>query len=123
MLGGRLGYILFYQPAHYLSHPFDILTVWRGGMSFHGGLIGVITASFIFARRKGVGFFEVTDVLAIVTPIGLFFGRLANFVNGELWGRPSDVPWAMVFPTGGAGAPASKPALRGRPRRARSPRP
>jgi phosphatidylglycerol---prolipoprotein diacylglyceryl transferase len=101
ILGGRLGYVLFYQPGHYLANPLDVLVVWRGGMSFHGGLIGVILAAWIVARRKGLGFFEITDAFAVATPIGLFFGRLANFINAELWGRPSDVPWAMVFPGAG----------------------
>ena len=101
VLGGRIGYILFYQPGYYLANPWAILTVWQGGMSFHGGLIGVGIAAFIVARRKGIAFLEVIDAFAVATPIGLFFGRLANFINGELWGRPSDAPWAMVFPTGG----------------------
>lgn len=101
ILGGRLGYILFYQPGHYLANPLDILAVWRGGMSFHGGLIGVLLASALFARSRGLSFREVVDALAVVTPIGLFFGRIANFINGELWGRVSDVPWAVVFPHAG----------------------
>ena len=101
ILGGRIGYILFYQPSQYLTHPLDILAVWRGGMSFHGGLIGVLAATFLFARSRGLAFFEVTDALAVATPIGLFLGRLANFVNAELWGRATDVPWAVVFPTAG----------------------
>lgn len=101
ILGGRLGYVLFYQPAYYLTHPLEILSVWRGGMSFHGGLLGVIIATALFARRRNLAPFELLDALAVVTPIGLFFGRIANFINGELWGRVSDVPWAMVFPYGG----------------------
>lgn len=101
ILGGRIGYVLFYQLGWYLSHPLDVLEVWRGGMSFHGGLIGVLTASVLFCWRRGVSFLEVTDLLASVCPLGLFLGRLANFVNGELWGRPADVPWAMVFPNAG----------------------
>ena len=101
ILGGRIGYILFYQSDHYLAHPLDMLAVWRGGMSFHGGLIGVLVATFLFTRTRGYPFFEVTDALAVATPIGLFLGRIANFVNAELWGRVSDVPWAMVFPNGG----------------------
>jgi phosphatidylglycerol:prolipoprotein diacylglycerol transferase len=101
ILGGRLGYILFYHPGYYLTHPLEILAVWRGGMSFHGGLLGVIVASILFARSRKLPFLEIVDALAVVTPIGLFFGRLANFINSELWGRPSDVPWAMVFPNGG----------------------
>ena len=101
VLGGRIGYVLFYQPGYFLEHPLDILFVWEGGMSFHGGLIGVILAMYLFARRRGIPFFALTDIVASATPIGLFFGRLANFVNGELFGRPTDVPWAMVFPNGG----------------------
>jgi phosphatidylglycerol:prolipoprotein diacylglycerol transferase len=101
ILGGRLGYILFYHPGYYLTHPLEILSVWRGGMSFHGGLLGVIVAALLFARSRKLPFLEIVDALAVVTPIGLFFGRIANFINGELWGRPSDVPWAVVFPDGG----------------------
>ncbi len=98
ILGGRIGYILFYQPEFYLAHPMQALEVWHGGMSFHGGLIGVLTAIWLFARRRKISFFTLGDLVCTVVPIGLFFGRLANFVNGELYGRPSDVPWAMVFP-------------------------
>jgi phosphatidylglycerol:prolipoprotein diacylglycerol transferase len=98
ILGGRIGYILFYQPDYYFSHPFDMLEVWHGGMSFHGGLIGVLTSSLLFTRLHKLGYFAFTDVLACVTPIGLFFGRIANFINGELYGRVTDVPWAIVFP-------------------------
>jgi phosphatidylglycerol---prolipoprotein diacylglyceryl transferase len=101
ILGGRLGYVLFYKPAYYLQHPLEALAVWHGGMSFHGGLIGVLLAGYLFARRNGLHPLRVGDVVAAATPIGLFFGRLANFINGELFGRPSDVPWAMVFPHGG----------------------
>ena len=99
--GGRLGYVLVYQPGYYLFNPLDILYVWRGGMSFHGGLVGVIVAAFLFARRRGFGPFVLGDALACAAPIGLFFGRIANFVNGELFGRAADVPWAFVFPRGG----------------------
>ncbi len=101
ILGGRLGYVLFYNPAYYAQFPLEALKVWQGGMSFHGGLAGVIIAMFLFARRFDVPYIKLTDLLAVAAPIGLFFGRLANFVNGELWGRVTDVPWAMVFPTGG----------------------
>lgn len=101
ILGGRIGYILFYQSDHYLTHPLDMLAVWRGGMSFHGGLIGVLVATYLFTRRRGYPFFEVTDALAVATPIGLLLGRIANFVNAELWGRVTDVPWAVVFPNAG----------------------
>ena len=101
VFGGRLGYVLFYKPGFYLAHPGDILAVWQGGMSFHGGLIGVLAAMALFAWRRGIPFFEVGDAVAAAVPIGLFFGRIANFINAELFGRASDVPWAMVFPHGG----------------------
>ncbi|MBX9697918.1 MAG: prolipoprotein diacylglyceryl transferase [Acetobacteraceae bacterium] len=101
ILGGRLGYVLFYRPGHYLLHPAEILAVWQGGMSFHGGMLGVAVAMVWFCRRQGLPLLRFTDRVAPVVPIGLFFGRIANFINGELWGRVSDVPWAMVFPTGG----------------------
>jgi phosphatidylglycerol---prolipoprotein diacylglyceryl transferase len=101
ILGGRLGYVLFYRPGHYLSNPLEILAVWQGGMSFHGGAIGVILAIVLFARRHKLDMLALADRTTAVVPIGLFFGRLANFINGELWGRVTDVPWAMVFPGGG----------------------
>ena len=103
VLGGRVGYVLFYNLPQYASHPAEILQVWRGGMSFHGGFLGTILAILLFARARGLNGLAMLDVAAVVTPIGLFCGRAANFVNGELWGRVApDVPWAMVFPTGGA---------------------
>jgi phosphatidylglycerol:prolipoprotein diacylglycerol transferase len=98
VLGGRIGYVLFYMPGYYAEHPLEVFSVWNGGMSFHGGLLGMITAMALFARRRKLRFFHLTDAVAAATPIGLFFGRLANFVNGELYGRATDVPWAMVFP-------------------------
>lgn len=101
ILGGRLGYVLFYKPGFYLANPLAMLTLWEGGMSFHGGLLGVIAAILLFALRNKTNPFMLSDLVAIVAPMGLFFGRLANFINGELWGRASDVPWAMVFPRGG----------------------
>ncbi|MGF1610989.1 MAG: prolipoprotein diacylglyceryl transferase [Kiloniellales bacterium] len=101
VLGGRLGYVLFYKPGYYLYHPQEILYLWQGGMSFHGGLLGVLVAIGLFARKQGVHYFTLADIVACATPIGLLLGRLANFINGELFGRPSDVPWAMVFPRGG----------------------
>ncbi len=101
ILGGRLGYVLFYRPEHYLAHPLDILKVWEGGMSFHGGALGVIVAIFLFCRQERLEPLSFADRVTAVVPIGLCLGRLANFINGELWGRVSDVPWAMVFPTGG----------------------
>lgn len=101
VLGGRLGYVAFYKPEYYLNHPYEIFAIWQGGMSFHGGLIGMILAMDIFARRRGLPFLSVADLIACAAPIGLGLGRLANFVNGELYGRASDVAWAMVFPRGG----------------------
>ena len=98
ILGGRLGSVLFYNLPYYLEHPLEIVMINKGGMSFHGGLIGVCIALWVFGRRQGKGFFTVTDFIAPAAPVGLFFGRIANFVNGELWGRPTNVPWAMVFP-------------------------
>jgi phosphatidylglycerol:prolipoprotein diacylglycerol transferase len=101
VVGGRVGYVLFYQRAYYFANPAQILQVWHGGMSFHGGLTGVIVALFFFTRRHKIPFLALADLVASAAPIGLFLGRLANFINDELWGRPSDVPWAMVFPNGG----------------------
>jgi phosphatidylglycerol:prolipoprotein diacylglycerol transferase len=101
VLGGRIGYILFYNGDEYLHHPLEMFMVWHGGMSFHGGMTGVIVAAWLFARLKKISFFAFTDLMACVAPIGLGLGRLANFVNGELFGRPTDVPWGMVFPRGG----------------------
>lgn len=101
--GGRLGYILFYKPGYYLANPLDMLKVWEGGMSFHGGALGVIAALFLFCRSRRLNVLAVGDVLCAVVPLGLFFGRIANFINGELFGRiaAGDVPWAMIFPRGG----------------------
>ncbi len=101
VLGGRLGYVLFYRPDFYLSHPGEILAVWQGGMSFHGGLIGVLAAMALFAWRRNIHFLDIGDAVAAATPIGLLFGRIANFINGELFGRESDAPWAVIFPHGG----------------------
>lgn len=102
VLGGRIGYILFYGliylPEHYLENPLRIFAIWQGGMSFHGGLLGVAIALWLFCRSRKLSFLSVSDLVAAAAPIGLFFGRIANFINGELYGRPSDVPWAMVFP-------------------------
>ena len=103
ILGGRGGYILFYHFGAFLADPLLLLRIWEGGMSFHGGLLGVLLAMALYARKLGKGFFEVTDFIAPLVPPGLFFGRIGNFINGELWGRVSDVPWAMVFHTLGAG--------------------
>jgi phosphatidylglycerol---prolipoprotein diacylglyceryl transferase len=101
ILGGRIGYILFYNFPHFASHPVEIFELWNGGMSFHGGFIGSLVAIVLFARRRRIPTLSLADVIAAVAPIGLFLGRVANFINGELWGRPADVPWAMVFPNGG----------------------
>ena len=101
ILGGRIGYVLFYNPAYFAEHPLEIVKLWTGGMSFHGGFIGVVLAVFLFARSRRIPFFSLADVTCAVYPIGHFLGRLANFINGELWGRMTDVEWAMVFPSGG----------------------
>lgn len=98
ILGGRLGFVLFYQPGYYLTHPLEIPMVWKGGMSFHGGFLGVVLAAWWWARRNQVNPLRLADALAVVAPIGLFFGRLANFINAELWGRPTDMPWGVIFP-------------------------
>lgn len=98
ILGGRLGFVLFYQPAYYLSNPIEILMVWQGGMAFHGGLLGVVVASYIYARRHQISILPLADLIAHTVPPGLLLGRVANFINAELWGRPSDLPWAFVFP-------------------------
>ena len=105
ILGGRLGYALFYNFDYYIADPLRILEVWKGGMSFHGGLLGVVIATIAFARRRAIPILALGDLVCLVAPIGLFFGRIANFINGELFGRPSDVPWAMVFPTDPLGLP------------------
>jgi len=103
VLGGRLGYILFYKPGYYLANPAEIVQLWHGGMSFHGGALGVIVALILYCRRYKIELLEFGDLLCCVVPLGLFFGRLANFINGELWGRVTDdsVPWAMIFPNAG----------------------
>src|SRR6056297_1885453 len=99
VLGGRLGFVLFYQPAYYLANPLQILALWEGGMAFHGGLLGVAVAVWLFCARHGIPRLSAADALALAAPPGLMLGRLANFINAELWGRPTDVPWAMRFPT------------------------
>jgi phosphatidylglycerol---prolipoprotein diacylglyceryl transferase len=101
ILGGRTGYVLFYNFPHFAAHPLEIFQLWNGGMSFHGGVTGCIVAIVAFALLRRIPMLPLADVTAAVAPIGLFLGRLANFINGELWGRPTDVPWAMIFPNGG----------------------
>ncbi|MEM7320577.1 MAG: prolipoprotein diacylglyceryl transferase [Pseudomonadota bacterium] len=98
ILGGRLGFVLFYQPAYYLSHPLEILMVWQGGMAFHGGMLGVVVASWIFAVRHETAKLSMADLVSYTVPPGLLLGRLANFVNAELWGRPTELPWGVIFP-------------------------
>jgi len=102
VLGGRLGFVLFYEPAIYLANPLDIFKVWQGGMSFHGGFLGTVVAGLWFCRRHGYPSLRVADAFALVAPIGLFLGRLANFIKPELWGRPTDVPWGVIFPVDAA---------------------
>lgn len=96
--GGRLGFVLFYQPTYYLANPLEILMIWQGGMSFHGGFAGVVIAALLFCLRQNAPVLSTADLLALATPLGLFLGRLANFTNNELWGRPTDLPWAVIFP-------------------------
>ena len=107
VIGGRLGYVLFYKPDHYAANPLELLAVWKGGMSFHGGLLGVLVAVALFARARKRSFLNVTDLIAPCVPAGLASGRIGNFINGELWGRYADpsLPWAMVFPQSGSPLP------------------
>lgn len=107
IVGGRLGYCLFYQPGYYLANPLHIFQVWQGGMSAHGGLLGVVLVMMLYARRRGLTFWQIADFVSPIVPLGLFFGRIGNFINGELWGRAAsaDFPWAMIFPQAGDGVP------------------
>jgi phosphatidylglycerol:prolipoprotein diacylglycerol transferase len=107
VLGGRLGYVLFYKPGYYAAHPLEVFAVWKGGMSFHGGLLGVTLAMILFARLRQRPFWQVVDLIAPCVPTGLASGRVGNFINGELWGRAADpaLPWAMVFPQSGSAMP------------------
>lgn len=110
VLGGRLGFVVFYQPAYYLANPLDILKIWQGGMSFHGGFLGVVVAAHLFSLRNKCAFWSLMDVIACAAPIGLLFGRIANFINGELWGRETTVPWGVVFPAEQAGGLVRHPS-------------
>jgi phosphatidylglycerol:prolipoprotein diacylglycerol transferase len=101
IVGGRAGYVLFYNPGYFAAHPLEALQLWKGGMSFHGGFLGCVLAVILFARRRGLSILSLGDLTCAAGTIGIFLGRIANFVNGELWGRVTDVPWAMVFPSGG----------------------
>lgn len=101
IVGGRFGYIIFYNPSKYMANPLEVLQVWKGGMAFHGGLLGVVIATALYAKRRGIYFLNFSDLACCGVPIGLFFGRLANFVNGELYGRITDVSWGIIFPQGG----------------------
>ena len=110
VLGGRLGYVIGYKPEFYYANPIEIFSVWNGGMSFHGGFIGSVVAVLVFWRQNGCALLPVLDLASAATPIGLFFGRIANFINGELWGRPSNVAWAMIFPGSEAGGVPRHPS-------------
>jgi phosphatidylglycerol:prolipoprotein diacylglycerol transferase len=101
IFGGRLGYVLFYRPEYYAANPGEIIAMWKGGMSFHGGMLGMFAAIWLFTRKRALSFASFADLICAAAPVGLFFGRIANFINGELFGRVTDVPWAMVFPRGG----------------------
>lgn len=101
VIGGRLGYVLFYNPAYYFTHSLEIPALWTGGMSFHGGCLGALLAGYFYCRRSGLDFWKAADLFIVTVPVGLFFGRLGNFINGELYGRITLAPWAMVFPEGG----------------------
>lgn len=109
--GGRLGYVLFYQPAYYLSHPIEIPMIWTGGMSFHGGFLGVVVAVWLFSRRQNVALPALADGIALAAPVAIMLVRLANFINAELWGRQTDVPWGVIFPTQAAQSCATAAGL------------
>lgn len=101
ILGGRLGYALFYNFEYYSMNPAEVIKIWKGGMSFHGGMLGVLVAMFLYAKKHGINVFRLADIISAAAPIGLFFGRIANFINAELYGRQTDVPWGIIFPGGG----------------------
>jgi phosphatidylglycerol:prolipoprotein diacylglycerol transferase len=107
IIGGRIGYTLFYNFGYYLNHPLQILAVWQGGMSFHGGFLGVVMAAYIYGRKHKLALLSLADIIAMAAPVGLLLGRMANFVNAELWGRPTDVPWGVIFPGDAAQACAT----------------
>jgi phosphatidylglycerol:prolipoprotein diacylglycerol transferase len=110
IFGGRIGYVLFYNPAYFAAHPLEIVKLWTGGMSFHGGFLGCVLAVILFARHRRIPILSLGDVICAAGPIGIFLVRLANFINGELWGRPTDVPWAIVFPARDAGGVPRHPS-------------
>ena len=112
VLGGRLGFVIFYEPSYYLANPGDIIAVWKGGMAFHGALVGCVIAVWVFARRNGVNPWSTGDLVTAAVPIGLIFGRIANFINGELFGRPTTLPWGMVFPEAALHYPDVEPTPR-----------
>jgi len=112
VLGGRLGFVIFYEPSYYLANPGDIIAVWKGGMAFHGALVGCLIAIWVFARRNGVNPWSTGDLVTAAVPIGLIFGRIANFINGELFGRPTTLPWGMVFPEAALHYPDVEPTPR-----------
>jgi phosphatidylglycerol:prolipoprotein diacylglycerol transferase len=112
VLGGRIGFVLFYNLPYYVDHPLQMLELWHGGMSFHGGALGVTVAIILFARARKLSVFALSDIVIEAIPIGLFFGRIANFINGELWGRITDVGWAIIYPNGAVSPDAVPPALR-----------
>ena len=112
LCGGRLGFVLFYEPSYYLENPLDIFAVWKGGMAFHGGLFGSGVAIWIFSRRNGINPWSTSDLCTATVPIGIFFGRIANFINGELFGRPTAAPWGMVFPEARLNYPEVEPTAR-----------
>lgn len=101
VLGARLGFCFFYYPDYFLTHPWEIPAIWKGGMSFHGGAIGGILAGYLYIKRKGESFFYWADLIVVTAPLGLFFGRIGNFINGEIFGKPTNLPWGMIFPEGG----------------------
>jgi phosphatidylglycerol:prolipoprotein diacylglycerol transferase len=110
IVGGRLGQVLLWEPGYYFAHPLEIVQVWKGGMAFHGGMLGVFLAIYLYGRSQKLGFFTISDIVACGVPIGLCLGRIANFVNGELWGRVTDVPWAVIFPNPAAGGAPRHPS-------------